>query len=210
MSNLKKEYLIHLADYAHQLFDELPIELEPKPLAYALENLKPQIDAVRTVELEKIKNLRHNYEKIASPGNINSWQGLNSVGMLMDRFTILLIREWSLQHKLHKNLDKARQIREEQTMDIIEAIIHAAPGSASLNSKITNIKSDVSANSWEDAFYGLLTINLVLWESQEVLYIKDISLLPAEELRDYIKWFANGNIVRNEYIQFCEHWFWSI
>ena len=210
MNNLKKEYLLKLADFAHNLFDRLPIELEPKPLKYALERLKPQIDLLWDAEVTQLKTLRNVSEKIAVPGNSNSWQGLNTIGMLMDRFTILLIREWSLTHKMHKNAAKAEQIRKEQTLDIIEAIMHAAPGSASLNSKITNIKTDVSANGWEEAFYGLLTINLILWESQEVLYIKDIGLLPAEELRDYIKWFGNGNIARNEYIQLCEQWFWSI
>lgn len=210
MSNLKEDYLMSLADYAHSLFNRLPIELEPKPLSYALGILKPQIEKLSTGEIGYLENLRQTNNQIAVPGNTNSWQGLNSVGMLMDRFTILLIREWSLLNKLHKNTEKARQIREEQTIDIIKAIVNAAPGSASLNSKITTIKSKVVATSWEEAFYGLLTTNLILWESQEVLYIKDIGQLPCEELRDYIKWFANGNIDRNDYIQLCEQLFWSI
>jgi hypothetical protein len=206
----KQEYFLKLADYAHDLFNRLPIELEPKPLDYALNLLKPQVEFLKTAEIEQIRDLRGVYQKIAVPGNSNKWQGLNSIGMLMDRFTILLIREWSLQYKLHKNPDKAQKIREEQTLDIIEAMSYAAPGSASLNSKITNIKSDISASNWEEAFYGLLTINLILWESQEVLYIKDISVLPCEELRAYIDWFSKGNIMRNEYIQLVEELFWLI
>lgn len=206
----KQTYFLQLADYAHELFNSLPIELEPKPLSYALNLLKPQVDGQKEEQVAVLRELRGTQEQLAVPGNANKWQGLNSIGMLMDRFTILLIREWSLQHKLHKNLDKARQIREEQTLDIVEAMAHSAPGSASLNSKITNIKGDASAASWEEAFYGLLTINLILWESQEVLYIKDISQLPCEELRAYIDWFSKGNIVRNEYIQLVEQLFWTI
>jgi hypothetical protein len=206
----KQTYFLQLADYAHKLFDSLPIELEPKPLSYALNLLKPQVDRRKEEQVAMLRGLRQEGEQLAVPGNDNKWQGLNSIGMLMDRFTILLIREWSLQHKIHKNLDKARQIREEQTIDIIEAMAHAAPGSASLNSKITNIKGDASATNWEEAFYGLLTINLILWESQEVLYIKDISQLPCEELRAYIDWFSKGNIVRNEFIQLVEQLFWTI
>lgn len=206
----KQTYFLQLADYAHVLFNQLPIELEPKPLSYALHLLKPQVDEKKDEQVATLKKLRNAQERLAVPGNSNAWQGLNSMGMLMDRFTILLIREWSLQHKLHKNLDKARQIREEQTLDIIEAMVHAAPGSASLNSKITNIKGNTSATSWEEAFYGLLTINLILWESQEVLYIKDIGQLPCEELRAYIDWFSKGNIVRNDYIQLVEQLFWTV
>lgn len=206
----KQTYFLKLADYAHALFNRLPIELEPKPLSYALNLLKPQVDEQKDAQVAVLQSLRDEQEQLAVPGNANSWQGLNSIGMLMDRFTILLIREWSLQHKLHKNPDKARQIREEQTLDIVEAMAHAAPGSASLNSKITNIKGNAAAANWEEAFYGLLTINLILWESQEVLYIKDISQLPCEELRAYIDWFSKGNIVRNEFIQLVEQLFWTI
>ena len=205
----KREYFLRLADYAGTLFDALPIELEPKPISYALGILKPEIDARRVAEIGRLKELKPGSE-IAQFGNTNTWQGLNSIGMLMDRFTILLIREWCLRNKLNKNEAKADAVFKDQTMDIIEAMVHAAPGSASLNSKITTLKQSVAAEGWEDAFFGLLTINLVLWESQEVLYIKDIKELPCEELRAYIDWFSKGNIVRNEYIQLCEELFWKI
>lgn len=205
----KRDYFLGLADYAQKLFNTLPIELQPEPLSYALGILQPKIEELKLTEITKLKSLKPDNE-LATKGNNNSWQGLNSIGMLMDRFTILLIREWCLRNKQNKNELKAETIFKEQTLDIIEAMVHAAPGSASLNSKITNIKQSVQANDWEEAFYGLLTINLVLWESQEVLYIKDIKQLPCEELRDYIDWFSRGNIVRNEYIQRCEELFWKI
>ncbi|SOD18634.1 hypothetical protein [Pedobacter xixiisoli] len=204
----KKQYFISLAKYSQILFDKLPIELEPKPISYALNILKPAIDNIKVSQLDELYKIR-SLDKLATPGNTNSWQGLNSIGMLMDRFTILLIREWCLINK-QKNGTKAKQIFELQTLDIIEAMVNAAPGSSALNSKITNIKQSVNASTWEQAFFGLLTINLILWESQEVLYIKDISKLPCEELRSYIDWFSKGNIIRNEYIQLCEELFWSI
>lgn len=205
----KKDYFLKLADYAGTLFNSLPIELEPKPISYALGILKPKIDEIRLAEIDKIKLLNPGSE-IARFGNMNNWQGLNSIGMLMDRFTILLIREWCLRNKLNKNEARADAVFKDQTLDIIEAMAHAAPGSASLNSKITTLKQSVAADGWEDAFFGLLTINLILWESQEVLYIKNIKELPCEELRAYIDWFSKGNIVRNEYIQLCEELFWKI
>jgi len=135
--------------------------------------------------------------------------GLNTIGMLADRLTILIIREWSIRHKGARDEDKARRLYDEQTLDIIEALAVTRPGTSSLNSKITRIVADASAQSWAEAFWGLFTTNLLLWESQEILYIKDIGALPAEELRSYIKWFAEGNIRRNEFIQLCEQTYWK-
>jgi hypothetical protein len=205
----KKEYFFALVKYSQTLLNGLPIELEPKPISYTLGVLKPVVEKVKFSEVEKLTRIKPN-QKIATPGNTNTWQGLNSMGMLLDRFTILLIREWCLLNKGNKSPAKAKAVFQDQTLDIIEAMINAAPGSSALNSKITNIKQSVEAKTWEEAFYGLLTINLILWESQEVLYIKDISKLPCGELRDYIDWFSKGNIIRNEYIQLCEALFWTI
>ena len=206
----KFEYFSKLAQYSQGLLDRLPIELEPKPLDYCLGILQPKIDEIKSQEIADIVAIREGESNIAVYGNTNDWQGLNTIGMLMDRFTILLIREWSLKHKANKNPAKAQEVYDKQTVDIMHAMAHAAPGSSALNSKITHIKGGASASSWDEAFYGLLTVNLILWESQEILYVKDISILPSEELRDYISWFSRGNIKRNEYIQLCEELFWGI
>jgi hypothetical protein len=206
----KKEYFFNLASYARELLSELPIEKEPQPLKFALNILHPKINEIAESEIKKIKAILPHNNTISAHGNTNKWQGLNSIGMLIDRFTILIIREWCLRNKSNGSGSKADEIFEQQTSDIIEAMTHAAPGSASLNSKITNIKSKITANSWEEAFYGILTINLILWEAQEVLYIKDIQAISTEEIRDYISWFSKGNIIRNEYIQLCEEYFWKI
>ena len=206
----KFEYFSKLAQYSQALLDRLPVELEPKPLSYCLGILQPEVNRIKLQEVAAVSVIREGETKIATYGNNNNWQGLNTIGMLMDRFTILLIREWSLRHKANKNPAKAQEVYEKQTVDIMNAMAHAAPGSSALNSKITHIKGGANAHNWDEAFYGLLTTNLILWESQEVLYVKDISILPSEELRDYISWFSRGNIVRNEYIQLCEELFWKI
>jgi hypothetical protein len=135
--------------------------------------------------------------------------GLNSIGMLTDRLTILIIKEWCLRNKNNLDPEKADKIYKEQTLDIVEAIIHTKPGSSSMNTKITKLRSGARASSWEEAYYGLLKTNILMWESQEVLYIKDISLLKCEELREYIKWFSFSNILRNEYINLCEKKYWE-
>ncbi|WP_424100574.1 hypothetical protein, partial [Moorena producens] len=120
----------------------------------------------------------------------------------------LIIKEWCLRNKTNPNSEKANDLYQTHTMDIIHALANARPGSSSMNTKITYHKSNVTANSWEEAFYGLLSTNIVNWESQEILYVKDITSLPCEELRSYIAWFSFGNIQRNEYIQYCEELYW--
>jgi hypothetical protein len=141
-------------------------------------------------------------------GRTRAGTGLNTVGMLTDRFTILLIKEWSLRHKANAHPAKADELFRVQTLDIIAALAAAQPGSSALNSKITSLKSAVTATDWAEAYWGLLTTNLLLWESQEMLYIKDIGQAPDRELRDYIKWFSHGNIQRNVFIELCEQRYW--
>ncbi|RZL48365.1 MAG: hypothetical protein EOP00_09410 [Pedobacter sp.] len=199
------EYFLKVAEIAKKTLDALPIALTPQPLDYSLNFLEGKIDEIRkdvVVEMEKI-----NFSK-KDQKNLDIAIGLNTVGMLLDRFTILLVKEWCIRNK-NSNPEKADLLFETQTKEIIKALDESNKGYSSVNSKITNIQVNVNANSWEEAFFELFFINLKLWESQEVLYIKDISKLPAEELRDYIKWFANGNMQRNVLIEIADNYFWQ-
>lgn len=201
-----KKYFEELSFYAHNLLDKLPIKREVQPLEYTLLELKNSIDDIKTSEIKHLNMLW-----IPEPIKLNKIGksiGLNTIGMLSDRLTILLIKEWCFRNKICDQA-KADKLYATQTKDIIEAMANSIPGNSSINSKITNLKTDVKADSWEEAFYGLLTVNLLLWESQEVLYIKDIATLPAEELRNYISWFARGNMQRNSLIELCEIRFWE-
>ncbi|WP_414663079.1 hypothetical protein [Horticoccus sp. 23ND18S-11] len=202
-----QDYFEQLARQSIAFLDSLPIELTPQPLAYALESLAPAVESMRTSGLQQLR-------AIARPDPVNlevlsSGVGLNTVGMLTDRFTILLIKEWSLRHKGTPNPAKADALFATQTRDIIAALALAQPGSSSLNSKITSLRSSASATDWSEAFWGLLTTNLLMWESQEMLYIRDISTAPYEELRAYIAWFSKSNIQRNDYIELSEKRYWQ-
>jgi hypothetical protein len=201
------DYFTELARQSVCFFDALPIERTPQPLAYALEALAPAIGTMKPDGLRQIRELDRPVPAITAQAGRGT--GLNTVGMLTDRFTILLIKEWSLRHKANANPAKADELFRVQTADIIAALAHAQPGSSALNSKITSIKSGVTAADWAEAFWGLLTTNLLMWESQEMLYIKDISQAPYQELRDYIGWFSRSNIQRNTYIEFCEQRYWQ-
>ena len=201
-------YFVSLATYAKTLLDTLPIEKEPQPLQYAVEKLYGKLKLIKKNEVEKLKVLWETENLIQETPKKSDSIGLNTIGSLTDRFTILLVKEWCLRNKSN-SVQKANDLFENQTKDIIRCLAVSVPGNSAINSKITNIKTDVIAQDWEEAFFGLLAVNLVLWESQEVLYIKDISLLPAEELRAYIHWFAHGNMERNVLMELCEIRYWE-
>ncbi len=202
-------YFLDLARYGANLLNRLPIELQPQPLEYALGKLAPILEEGRAAELVQLRKITRPdplTATAASPGAT----GLNTIGMLADRFTILLIKEWCLRHKAGANPEKADALFETQTLDIIGALASSRPGSSALASKITTHKSGVVAADWEEAFWGLFTTNLVIWESQEMLYIKDIGHAPEAELRSYIHWFSRGNIRRNDYMELCEKRYWNL
>jgi hypothetical protein len=197
-------YFKNLALSSIQFIDSLPMQLTPQPLEYTLTTLNAAVDRVRADQIQRFKDLK---QAIVSEKKSSCTPGLNTIGMLTDRFTILIIREWCIRNKIN-NKEKADTLFNTQTMEIIKAMEEANEGYSSLNSKITNIKANARAECWEEAYFGLLSTNLLLWESQEVLYIKDIQSLPTEEIRDYIKWFSFGNVLRNEYIETCESMYW--
>lgn len=203
---MNEAYFEKLAGYARRLLDQLPIEREVQPLNYAVTLLSGALEERRDRESAQLRGL-WSYT-LAPDREKPSPTGLNTVGLLSDRFTILLIKEWCLRNK-HNNPAKADELQRTQTGEIIRAMAHCRQGSASVNSKITHLTAGVTARDWEEAFYRLLAVNLVLWESQEVLYIRDISVLPAEELRVYIQWFARGNVERNSLIEWAEVRFWE-
>lgn len=203
---MNEVYFEKLAAYARSLLDQLPVSKEVKPLEHTISKLYGIIKDKQKTETERIRKLWCYKRQKQNAGP--HFTGLNTIGMLCDRFTILLIREWCLRNK-HNDPLKADELYEQQTCDIIKALAVCKPGNASLNSKITGIETTVSASDWEDAFYQLLGINLVLWESQEVLYMKDILTLPDKELRDYIRWFSRGNLERNVLIELAESCFWE-
>jgi hypothetical protein len=203
---MNEPYFEKLAGYTRTLLDQLPIEREVQPLDYAINKLSQAFKERRERETEKIRTLW--YYTPLKERELPLFTGLNTAGLLADRFTILLIKEWCLRNK-HNEPQKADALTLTQTRDIIKALAHCRQGNSSVNSKITGVSTDVTADDWEDAFYQLLAINMVLWESQEILYIKDISVLPADELRSYIQWFSRGNMERNVMIELAEVRFWE-
>lgn len=190
---------------------ELVDEVSPKsgllPLSEILGPLQTQIEARRQSFCARSRDLETRLCGSAASADSTDGVGLNTVGMLSDRLSILAIK----QHRLRSGIDgtaKSEALFQTQSLDILAALARVRPGNSALNTKITTLPSDAAASGWADAYFGLLSTNLLLWEAQEILYLKDILSLPAEELRGYIQWFAIGNMRRNRYIELCELLFW--
>ena len=127
--------------------------------------------------------------------------GLNTVGMLLDRLSILCIRFSKHQ--------KGDPLTDEKILEIVNALKESRPGLSSISTKVTNLKSSNSATNFNEAFMGLIITNALLWEAQEVLYLRGVDALPDVELRDYIKFFSVENVNRNNFIQASEFLFWN-
>ncbi len=126
--------------------------------------------------------------------------GLNTVGMLLDRLSILAIKSWNLEQRA-KSPQKARELRQTQVAELVEALADSRPGHSSINNKLTSHRTDVAAADFAQAVCNLVTTNLLLWEAQEILYNHDMSALPDDELRKYIQFFSRHNLKRNVSIE---------
>ena len=135
--------------------------------------------------------------------------GLNTIGMLCDRLTVLAMREWVLRHRLG-DAPQAEQLRAMQVAELLGALGQVAPGHSSYTQKLTSLPAGAGPRHWEDSYFGLLATNVLLWEAQEVLYGGRIQGLPCEELRRYVAWFSEGNLRRNDLIAGCERTFWQL
>jgi len=119
--------------------------------------------------------------------------GLNTIGMLVDRLSILVIKS-VIQKKV------ADVQLQEQIDEMLVAIQFCRDGKSSSFNKVTNIESSNSASHPVEIVLQLAYINLLLWLAQDVLYLRGAGALPDEELRAYIGFFAEKNVLRNELI----------
>ncbi len=200
-------YFRQVGDMSISFIDSLSLGEDAKPLEELLCTLRPALSTMRDSFVSKMVTITRESKTNTS---VKSFVGLNTVGLLCDRLTILAIKFWCLGNRgPSRSQKRAKELYDSQILDIVCALENAIPGSSSVNSKITHLKGGATGSTFEEAYYGLLASNITLWESQEILYVRDIQTLPAEELRSYIKWFSVGNMERNEYIELCERNFWA-
>lgn len=201
-----EEYFLRLAGYSRDLMDRLPIPNAIQPIAQTFGTLKPALDDGLPAELTVLKALARPAPSREVAGDAPA--GMNTIGILADRLTILMCKEWYLRHRQGRAAD-ADRVFDTQTREIVAALARVAPGQATLLEKVSTIRTDARAESFEEAYYGLLAANVLMWETQEMLYTRDMETVPAEELRDYIRFFSQANMLRNAYIVFSEALYWN-
>lgn len=129
--------------------------------------------------------------------------GLNTIGMLVDRLSILTIKG------VIQKRGADDQLRE-QIEEMLVAIQFCQNGKSSSFNKITNIQSSNSASHPVEIVLQLAYTNLMLWLAQDVLYLRGAGALPDQELRAYIGFFAEKNVLRNELIaRLALTWYFS-
>jgi len=205
-------------DTTSGIFDRLPIPREPQLMRYISDVLEPAVvgarpdaiaayDAVLATEIGAGET---GAGEAGADGDVAADRavGLNTVGLLCDRLSILTIKYWKLKHHYGKP-EAADELATTQVREMIAALALARRGFSSINNKVTNRDVSAKATSFAEAFYGLQTVNLLIWESQEVLYTRDISVVSAEELRAYVAYFSLQNLTRNVFIDRADTLFWQ-
>lgn len=200
------DYFVALSAQSRALLDRLPIPHEIQPLATIMTSLRPALEGEAAGVIAGFKALSR--PRPPRPeGTPPLPPGMNTIGILADRLTILLVKEWCLRHKEGK-VQMADDLFQRQTMEIIQVLAATTPGIATLLEKVSSIDTGDAASSWEQAYFGLLSANILMWETQEILYKRNMDALLGEELRDYIRFFSQANMQRNAHIRDCETLYW--
>lgn len=198
-------YFAALAGYSCDLMQRLPICEQIEPIAATFARLKPALDEGRPAEVARLAAFRRPApERPHDP----TPAGMNTVGILADRLAILVCKDWYLRHRQHRPAE-ADTVRLRQLPDIVTALALARPGHVRLLEKVSSLPNGGSVGSFEEAYYGILAANILMWETQEMLYTRDMDAVPTEELRDYIRFFSQANMLRNACIAHCETHYWG-
>lgn len=203
MSDARLVFFTDLFRRSLELVARFPLTVEPPRMAQITGVLEPAAGHLRRTPAFPAPP----HARPSAVGGEHAATGLNTVGMLLDRLSILSIKHWNLVHR-RGAAQQAETLAATQVEELIRALAEARPGFSSLNNKMTNHTVDAESSSFPEAYSGLLTTNLLLWEAQEILYNHDINALPCEELRAYIEFFSRGNLQRNYFIEASDALFW--
>jgi len=208
MRSAAPAFFDELFDAARALISRFPLTTEPPTMDYISGVLEPAAEAARTSRPFRNPGKALARERAQAATSENRAVGLNTVGMLLDRLSILAIKSWNLEQRA-KAPEKARALRQTQIAELVEALADSRPGHSSINNKLTSHRTDVDAADFAEACTNLVTTNLLLWEAQEILYNHDMSALPDDELRKYIQFFSRHNLKRNVSIEASDRLYWA-
>ena len=204
------EYFESLFQTGLKLAESLPLERDFASMRQVTHVLRPAVNDARkcisfacpsAAALSEIHLNLHRGETRSA--------GMNTVGMLMDRLSILTMKCWALTHR-GSDSASALIVKQTQVQELVAALTQANRGFSSINNKLTVHKVDAVSEDFGDSAFGLFSTNLLLWEAQELLYNRDITTLPCDELRAYISFFSEGNLSRNAFIQACDFNWWRL
>ena len=130
--------------------------------------------------------------------------GLNTVGMLSDRLSILCIKK-----AMQSQNGRVSESLQDQIREINNALNGVCPGRSSGFNKVTNLSCEIPVEGFAAVLGDLCATNLLLWLSQDVLYLRGPEELPDSELREYILIFSRLNLRRNLAISMLEGELWS-
>ncbi len=203
MKTIGQSFFYHLFEQSLEVIDRFPLTIKPAAMEHITGVLEPAVAADRASNPFVDPSAA-----TAADSRDDVAIGMNTIGMLLDRLSILAMKHWNLVNRA-KTPDKIESMLEPQVRELVEALAQSRRGQSSVNNKMTSRTADVAIDGFASAYFGLLTTNMLLWEAQEILYNHDIYALPSEELRAYIDFFSRGNIVRNAYIQATDVHYWS-
>jgi len=193
-----QDYFLEIAQEYQQILEKV------SPSWSSQEKLEQAFLSHRIIAITGLKNIHRPTHFI---DRIDRSVGLNSVGLLIDRLSILSIKAWCLRHLDNHCLD-ATQLCKDQILDVTGALSEAVPAKNSLNSKLTIYQTSVEADQWESAIYDLMITNLLIWKAQEALYCKS-SVEAAQQFQTYMSLFPEINLRRDAFICRCERLYWS-
>jgi hypothetical protein len=203
----RHRYFQQLAAHGRDVLDRLPICAEIRSIAQTFAILQPAIEAIRPAELRALAALPRPQAGL-DEGHAAGPVGMNSVGILADRLTILTCKSWYLRHRQRAPAE-AELLVGQQIADVVWCLALVRPGPPGLLAKLGSPAVETRTESFVAAYFDLLAANLLMWETQELLYTRDMEAVPAEELRDYIRFFSQANLRRNKHIVDIERLYWA-
>lgn len=204
--NTRTEYFRALFQESVDIIGRLPVLREAQPIRYVAEMLEPAALAARPEEAARLRAIPRGAHPVDPEDRRTS--GMNTVGILGDRLSILAIKYWNLLHR-HNKPEAAEKIRNVDADQIVRALAEARPGSETLLSKISVLEVDIHDADWAECYYGLIVYNLLMWEAQETMYLTGLDGAEPDELRALIRWASYGNLRRNHFISRGEILYWQ-
>ena len=114
--------------------DGLPDHVGDDPVIFAENVVFPELQ--QRMQSQIMKFPRVSFQLQIDPLIHNTAQGLNTIGWLVDRLSILSVKEWQIAHRI-KDQIAADVLREDATAEIIKAISMALPGKTQGEIKVT-------------------------------------------------------------------------